>query len=141
MKEYADSSFIVSLYANDANHPRAAAYASTWTAAPMLPLTPFGRFELQNTLRRVLVPFQAASIIRNIQADERAGVFQSRPLESYLWMLRADELSRQYVWGTKTRALDVLHVAAALVHGCVVFLTFDANQRAFAKSVGMQTPL
>ena len=141
MTEYADSSFIVSLYANDANHRRAADHAASWQAAPLLPLTPFGRFELQNTLRRVLVPFQAASIVRNIQADEKRGVFLARLLESYRWMQMADALSKQYVWGTKTRALDVLHVSAALIHGCGVFLTFDSNQGAFARLVGLQTPL
>lgn len=122
MNEYADSSFIVSLYAYDLNHHRAATYAATWTRAPRLPLTPFGRFELQNTLRRILLPFQTAHIVRNIRADERRGVFENRPLESYRWMQLADDLSKQYVWGTKTRALDVLHVAAALGQGCGVFL-------------------
>lgn len=61
--------------------------------------------------------------------------------ESYRWMKLADELSRRHVWGTKTRALDVLHVSAALLQGCGVFLTLDDNQRKFARLAGLSVPL
>jgi hypothetical protein len=39
-----------------------------------------------------------------------------------------------------TRSLDILHVAAAVVMGRSVFLTFDLRQSALAKAAGLTVP-
>lgn len=135
--EYADTSFIVSLFTLDKNHAAAAAHMANKTVKPDIPLTPFGIFELQNTLRRVLSPADSAKVINSVRGDT---AFERVPLESYRWLQKADELSRAHVWTNKTKALDVLHVAAAILRGRSVFLTFDLQQRRFARVCGLVAP-
>lgn len=140
MKEYADTSFLVSLYAADSNTPAAAAHANSWTAAPLLPVTPFGGFELRNTLRRVLPPSAVNRIARRMKGDF-GHTLLARPLEAWRWLEIADQLSAARVsQRMRIRALDVLHVAAAIVQQRPVFLTFDRQQREFARACGLTAP-
>ena len=45
MQEYADTSFLISLYVTDSNSPAANAHAKAWKRPPLLPFTPFSAFE------------------------------------------------------------------------------------------------
>ncbi len=142
MREFADTSFLVSLYVPDANHPAAATHASNWRQPPLLPLTPFGAFELNNTLRRLvfLGLFKAADLrrlARRVREDLGNGVLQDRPLEGYRLIQEGEEVSRHITSGHGTRALDVLHIAAARLHRCTLFLSFDKNQRLAARAAGL----
>ncbi|MGH7955941.1 MAG: hypothetical protein ACREH8_02895, partial [Opitutaceae bacterium] len=64
----------MSCYIPDANHTAAAAYVRRWKKPPRLPLTPFGAYELNNSLRRLphkglLLPADLAAIGRMIRED------------------------------------------------------------------------
>lgn len=143
MREYADSSFLVSLYVpHDVNHTRAAGHAQRWQRQPPgLPLTPFGAYEFNNALLRLayfghLHPGDLGAVGRMVADDLSAGLFESRPLEAYRWIEEANRLTRQITPHTGTRALDVLHLALARLHRATVFLSFDNNQRRAAEAAG-----
>ncbi len=137
MKPFADTSFVVSLYVPDANHARAVAHASKWRASPLLPLTAFGYFETQNVLRRQLPLADAESVLELIRTDIAAGVFEPAGLDPDAWFAVANELSRKHAWTLKPRALDVLHISAALLLNRSEFLTFDKGQAKLAALAGL----
>lgn len=142
MTEYADTSFLLSYYVPDANHGAAAAHVRGWKRPPQLPLTPFGSFEFNNSLRRLiraghLLSGDLAVIARAVRADAISGVITDSPLQAWRWIDLANQTSRQVTPQTGTRALDVLHVAMARVYGAKVFLSFDKNQRQAAQAAGL----
>lgn len=140
--EYADTSFLVSLHIADSNHTRAVAHAGTWREPPHLPLTPFGAYELNNTLRQLLhrgsiQASDVAFVASRIKRDLAVGILEERPLEAYRLIDTANRISRQITATTGTHALDLLHIALAQMHGATTFLTFDRNQARAAKPAGM----
>ena len=140
--EYADTSFLLSLYLPDANHASAVGSANRWTRPPQLPLTPFGAFELNNSLRRLLhkgrlQSADLAAVARLVRADVANGVLEDCPLEAWRWIDMANQISRRVTPQTGTRALDLLHLAQAQIHGATVFLSFDRNQRQAAALAGL----
>lgn len=142
MSEYADTSFLVSYYLPDANHAAAAAHVRQWKRPPWLPLTPFGAYEFNNALRRLqhkglLGPADLAAIARHVRADAAQGIWADAPLEAWRWIDTANQVSRRITAQTGTRALDLLHVAHALIRGATVFLSFDRNQRQAAQAAGL----
>ena len=141
MTEYADTSFLLSLYLPDANHAAAAAHARTWTHPPRLPLTPFGVFELNNALHRLLhkgrlQPADLPAVTQMIRSDVADGVLEDCTFEAWRWIDAANRISHQVTPRTGTRALNILHAAQAQIRGAKVFLSFDLNQREAAKLAG-----
>jgi predicted nucleic acid-binding protein len=53
-------------------------------------------------------------------------------------MTEAERLSASHSESLGTCSLDILHVAAALVLGSEVFLTFDTRQSSLAKAAGLK---
>ncbi len=53
-------------------------------------------------------------------------------------MTEAERLSASHSGKLGTRSLEVLHVAAALLIGSPVFLTFDTRQAKLAKASGLK---
>jgi predicted nucleic acid-binding protein len=53
-------------------------------------------------------------------------------------MTEAERLSALHSERLGTRILDILHVAAALVNGSRVFITFDIRQAKLAKAAGLK---
>lgn len=142
MREYADTSFLLSLYLPDANHPAAVGYTRRWTTPPRIPLTPFGAYELNNSLRRLLHKGKLQSsdlsaVAELVRADVSNDVLEDCPLEAWRWMDTANQFSRQVTPRTGTRALDILHIAQAKIRGATVFLSFDQNQRQAAALAGL----
>ena len=138
MQEYADTSFLVSLYVLDANTPAANAYAKTWKRPPLLPFTPFSAFELNNALRRVLrAKADLATAAKRIRGDLATGIYATAPLQGYRLIDEADRVSRLVAAKHGARALDVLHLANAKINGARVLLSFDRDQRAAAVNLGL----
>jgi predicted nucleic acid-binding protein len=138
MQEYADTSFLVSLYVFDANTVAANAYAATWKHPPLLPFTPFSAFELNNTLRRVLRTKADLTVAaKRVRSDLTAGIYASAPLQGYRLIEEADRVSRAVAAKHRARALDVMHLANARINGADVLLSFDKGQRAAALDLGM----
>lgn len=138
MQEYADTSFLVSLYVLDANSAAANAHARKWKRPPLLPFTPFSAFELNNTLRRVLSSkADLAVAAKRIRSDFSVGIYVATPLQGYRLIDEADRVSRLVTTKHRARALDVLHLANARINGAGTLLSFDKDQRAAALDLGL----
>ena len=141
MSAYADTSFLVSLYVLDANSEVAAAEMKI-VKLPIL-LTPFGEFELLNALylrvfRKELVAAKVKAARALFNKDLADGILQLEPLAPAAYE-RAKLIARKHTPRLGTRALDILHVASALTLNAHFFYTFDRNQKALARRVGMQS--
>ncbi|MGP8235273.1 MAG: type II toxin-antitoxin system VapC family toxin [Limisphaerales bacterium] len=140
MKTYADTSFLFSLYAADANSIKADAWRLA-NPAP-LPFTAFHRLELRNALSLAL--FQQRLTLAEIQAawqevenDFAAGLLVGR---GGLWrrvMVEAEASALNHTPAVGCRTLDVLHVATAKLIGTPEFCTFDTRQSTLAGRVGL----
>jgi predicted nucleic acid-binding protein len=141
LKSYADTSFLYSLYVQQVHSAKAAAYMAAACSVP-LPLTTFGRFELVNAIRlsvfrQQLHPQVAAIDLQTIEADIRSGVLVVRVCEWPAIHAEAERLSAKYTTEGGHRAMDILHVATALIADATEFLTFDQNQARLASAEGL----
>lgn len=139
MNAYADSSFLLSLYSVDA-HSQAAAALMT-RHKPVLSLTPFSEAEFTNAVE--LGVFVKRYDVREARAVQdsflshiRAGVFRAYDFPPEAYAL-ARTLSRRHTAKMGTRALDVLHVASALILQAEAFFSFDQRQRKLARAEGL----
>lgn len=138
---YVDPSALRCLYVHDQRSRSFCAWRGRARGA--LPLTPFGRVELVNSIalavfRRDISGDAGQAALSDLDADIRAGHLFVADL---LWrqaLDRAADLSRRNTPAVGTRTLDVLHVASALVLGCRHFITYDARQAALARLAGLR---
>jgi predicted nucleic acid-binding protein len=138
---YADTSFLFSLYAQDANTSRASEFAQTLNGA--LIVTPLQRFELRNALRLsvfrcAMAETECRRLLDLIEADIKTGALVETPVAWAEVYAEAEALSAAHTGKLGTRASDVLHVAAAAALGAKHFYTFDTRQKALAVKAGMK---
>jgi hypothetical protein len=140
VKTYADTSFLFSLYATDANSIRADAWRQA-NPAP-LPFTAFHRLELRNALslalfqqRLTLVEVQAAW--QEVENDCAAGLLVGRGGLWHRVLVDAETSALNYTPVVGCRTLDILHVASAKLIGTTDFCTFDTRQSSLAGRVGL----
>ena len=138
---YADTSFLVSLYVQDANSARAVA-----NAPRMLPvlLTPLTEHELRNAIRlcvfrRQITTAQREKALHDLENDKAAGVLHVAPLDWPKALKHAEALGRRHTEGLGARGMDILHVASALALKAERFVTFDQRQRELARLAGLDT--
>jgi predicted nucleic acid-binding protein len=141
MRAYADSSFLLSLYSLDAHSQSAA--GSVAQHQPVFWLTPFSEAEFTNAVELgVFVKRYTAREARAVRdyflAHMRSGVFRVEEFPPEAYVL-ARTLSRRYTAKLGSRALDVLHVASALVLKAEAFFTFDQRQHKLARAEGLRT--
>lgn len=141
MSAYADTSFLYSLYVQQAHSAKAAAYMAESGSMP-LPLTTLGRFELFNAVRlsvfrRQLAPRAATLDLQTIEGDIRTGVLELIACDWPAIHADADRLSSKHTIKNGHRAVDLLHVATAISLGTADFLTFDQNQAKLAVAEGL----
>jgi predicted nucleic acid-binding protein len=141
LKTYADTSFLYSLYVQQAHSANAAAYMAAAGDTP-LPLTMLGRFELFNAIRlslfrKQLDSLEAAADLKAIQADIRGSVLLLVACDWAAVHSEAERLSAKHTGKRGHRSMDVLHVASALCLGAKDFLTFDQNQAKLGTAAGL----
>ena len=141
MIAYADTSFLVSLYGQDAHSARAQALAATFRVP--LALTPLLRHEARNAIRLALfrkeiTAAEGQAVISAIEDDTRTGMLVETPVAWAEVYAEAEALSAAHTEKLGTRALDVLHVASAAALGVKEFYTFDVRQKALAVKAGMK---
>ena len=105
-------------------------------------ITTLTELEVANALelrfhRKEIARREANASWETFARDVRDGVWTMRALTDQMFA-RAVALSRQTTARLGTRAVDLLHVAAALELGCDVLYSFDQRQRALAHSVGLK---
>ena len=141
MGVYADTSFLFSLYAQDANTVQAARIGGSLNAS--LVLTPLQRYELRNAFRLAvfrgdITAEECQKLLDIVEADIKTGVLVETPVAWAEVYAEAEALSAAHTETLGARALDVLHIAAAAALGAKDFYTFDARQKALAKKAGMK---
>ena len=136
---YAGTSFLVSLYIQDANSVRAVA-----DAPRLLPLcfTALLEHELRNAIRlgvfrRQIVTAQREKALHDIESDKAAGVLHVVPLDWPKALKQAEALGRRHTEALGARGMDILHVASALALKAGRFVTFDERQRELAQLAGL----
>ena len=141
MVAYADTSFLVSLYCQDANSIPAqkAAAASMFSFA----FTPLLHHESRNAMRlavfrNAITPDECADALADMETDVKSGVLAETPVAWAEVYAEAEALSAAHTAKLGTRAIDVLHVASAAVLGAKDFFTFDTRQKALAVKAGMK---
>ncbi len=141
MSAYADTGFVVSLYKAETTSARAAA-AMKRLAAPIW-LSHLGELELRNAFQlsvfRGEIDPEAAELKKRLFLEDREnGIFGIMPLPTSALYPKAVELAERHSAKLGTRSLDVMHVAAALILGAEIFLSFDERQRKVAKIEGLK---
>jgi hypothetical protein len=140
---YADSSFLCSLYGWDSNTQTAQATYAGDARRPLI-LTPWQRFELRNTIRLaayklkrggLAVPFQAGNVFKRIEQDLAEGRLKHMESAWQDTLRLAEELSDKYTAALGAAAVDLWHVAAAILLRADTFWTFDEDQYALAHAV------
>jgi predicted nucleic acid-binding protein len=140
----ADTSFLFSLYGNDAHTPRAVEWMRSQRSA--LTITALSEYELGNALRfaefrRGIAPGEAALFWAQFEADRTSGRLQRQTCNLAEVVDQAKRLSATYTLTGGHRGFDILHVAAALVVKAQQLLTFDGNQKKLAEAEGLVVPL
>lgn len=141
MSAYADTSFLYSLYVQQAHSLVAAAHMASAGDQP-LPITSLNRFELGNAIRlsvfrKLLDRRMAKADLRIIENDIAAGVLAFTPCDWAAVHSKAERLSSERTSKAGHRTMDLLHVASALTLEASDFLTFDQNQAELASSIGL----
>lgn len=141
MVAYADTSFLFSLYVQDANTLQATRLGGSLAAAFVL--TSLQRYELRNAFRLAVFRGDIAAeecqrLLEMVEADIKSGALVETPVAWAEVYAEAEALSAARTEKLGTRAFDVLHVAAAAALGAKDFYTFDVRQRALAKKAGMK---
>lgn len=140
----ADTSFLFSLYGNDAHTPRAVAWVKSQKRA--LTLTSLSEFELGNALRFSefrggIAPGEAALFWAQFEADRASGRLQIQVCNLADVVDEAKRLSATHTLAGGHRGFDILHVATALMMKAQQFLTFDENQKKLAEAEGLIVPI
>lgn len=140
----ADTSFLFSLYGNDAHTARAIAWMKSQRTA--LVITSLNEYELSNTLRfaefrNALSLGDAAMCWAEFEADRASGRLQLQVCNLADVVHEAKRLSAIHTLTGGHRGFDILHVASALIVKAECFLTFDENQKKLAETEGLVVPL
>jgi predicted nucleic acid-binding protein len=136
---YADSSFFVSLYMNDAHSGEV---QRRMARQPRIWLLPLHRVEwahaiAQHVFRGAISPVEAAQFYSAFEADRKLQLFLEQDTPATACDV-AVELARKHVSTLGCRTLDTLHVASALELGAHEFWSFDRRQAKLAKAVGLK---
>ncbi len=140
MRIYVDTSFLISLYAPDANSIAAAQIMQASKNSHLVSV--FAELEAVNALelrvfRKEISPVQAKSSFHDFEKDLSQGVFQLIGLPEGAYQ-RAQQISRRTTARLGTRTADLLHVAAALELKADYLYSFDHQQRKLAKTLQLK---
>lgn len=143
MSVYADTGFICSIYAPDANTERATAQIEKVKEGILFSW--LNQVEFRNALRlrifrKEITPKQRDASFNWLHSDLNTGVFSHvHPAHSEV-MVETERLSALHSEKFGNRSLDILHVAMALASGSETFLSFDKRQINLARAAGLGVP-
>jgi predicted nucleic acid-binding protein len=136
---YLDSSVIFSVQVKDAN--TAAAVALLQSENETLALTRLCEIEFVNAVslrlfRKEISDAQAQASIADLEKNFYRGIYQLLPFPDSAFA-HAKALALTLTPTIRVRALDVLHVAAAIELGASSLFTFDQKQHRAAQAAGL----
>jgi predicted nucleic acid-binding protein len=154
MRVYADTSFLVKLLSGEAGGAEAAAEYRR-LSRPRLFYLPLHALEVENAIRqrafharrtlpsgeRTLIRGERDAALARVAQYLKRGALGEVLLDMDAAMDRARQLSAKHTDRLGVRAIDLLHVACALLLETEVFLTFDGRQFELATAEGMEAPL
>lgn len=140
MTVYADSSFIVSLYVEDAH---SVAAQDLMKETSRIWFTPLLRAECSHGIAkqvfyRKISQTEADFVFDLLRRDLADGLWLETAMPENAFELCAD-LGRRYAPKLGMRTLDTLHVACAMELKAERFWTFDKRQAKLAKAQGLKT--
>lgn len=142
MKWYSDASYLVSAFGEDSNTPAAKRWLRQCEDFPIL-ITRLTILEAETALRAAVADgrlthekMQAAMV--DIHRSVLEGHLQRKEVPHHQWFPQGHRVSMHTTTGYVCRALDVLHVAAAIILKAKGMLTFDKHQRELAKAEGLE---
>jgi hypothetical protein len=140
VKTYADTSYLFSLYAADANSSR----ADVWRLAnpDPLPFTPLHRLEFRNALglalfQKRMTAAEMQAVWQAVENDLTAGFLVEQDGSWHRVFPEAETAAMNQTPSIGCRTLDILHVATAKILGLPEFCTFDTRQSTLAFRMGM----
>lgn len=140
MTIYADTSFFVSLYVNDAHSSEADRLLRPGSAPWITPLhfAEWTHAIAAQVFRGYMTVAEASRAEHELEEDRDGGLWVSIAVPDSAFNLCAD-LGRRYGPKLGVRTLDSLHVACALELKAERFWTFDDRQLKLARAVGLRT--
>ena len=138
---FADTSFLVPLYAKETRTPVAQKYAEN--AGEEFVFTPFHRLELRTALRlRVfrgqITHDQLRRSFQLIESDLQEGFLLHKLIVWADALREAEKIAEAYLTEVGARSGDLLLVASAVVLEATEFCTFDQRQTELAKRAGLK---
>lgn len=137
----ADTSFLFSLFGNDAH--TAAAHRWARQAREPITLSVLAQYELENAIRfaafrKAISGTDALESLSAFATDLKSGSLQFASCNLAEVVAEASRLSALHTLNGGHRSFDILHVATAIVTKAASLLTFDANQRKLAKALRLR---
>lgn len=137
---YLDSSVVFSVQVKDAN--TVAAVALLQSELETLALTRLCEVEFVNALslrlfRKEISESQAQASVADLEKNLSSGIYQLLPFPDSAFA-RAKALALTLTPTIGVRAVDLLHVAAALELGASALYTFDQKQHRTAQAAGLK---
>jgi len=141
VKDYPDTSFVLSLYLLDVHSSKAAAHLAARSRP--LAVTALLAFEVEQAVehamfRKRVAPAQGHKALSDWQADLASGAVEIVGTDWPQAYAEARRIARLRTVTEGHRSLDILHVAAALVSDAEELLTFDQRQRKLAQAEGLK---
>jgi predicted nucleic acid-binding protein len=139
---YSDASFLVSLFGDDSRSPDALRWLRNapgdQLAVSRLTLLEFGT-AIKAAVNGGKLSEEKAELARLLLKQALTkGLIKRRELSPHQWFPQAERITAHAATASTCRALDVLHVAAAVLLKQSGFLTFDAHQAELALSEGLR---
>lgn len=139
---YADASFLTSAFGRDSNTAAAARWLSKNRSFPIL-VSRLSLLEVETALTGAV---QGAALLRaekdtamtRLKQALTEGVLQRKEVSPHQWFPQAHRISQHAATKCVCRALDVLHVSAAILCNVGGFLTFDDDQASLARTEGLE---
>ena len=141
---YGDTSFLFSLYAEDANSAKADRLYHSDRRRPLV-LTPWQRFEFRNAVRLAAhefirskkpVPFNIGNVLKQQDDDLKSGVLRHVEPDWRDTFKLAEQISAAHTEAHGQGGVDTWHIAAALICRADSFWTFDKEQAETALAFG-----
>jgi len=143
-RAYFDTGIIAKWYVAEHTSPEALELRAQFRSPSFL--TELHRLELSaawhaKVFRHELTVAQADQALADLSADIALGLRLAPPYDLGAVFARAETLARTHSASLGTRALDTLHVSAALALGDALFVTGDRRQAALATATGLRVTL